>query len=248
MNMPGIAEIEIGQASARKFDLIEQKIDGSRHTYQNGKIVSDRGINRGVDRFPHLVKELAQLDIHCRGEVAIPDGNVLQLNAGLNWHKAKYYIFDLYSVNGIDFTKEGTLAQRKALETIIAKMNFTNILIPPKFGSFQEGWDHITSRGLEGLVLKNDNGGIYKIKHMKEFKAPIVGYEPGSRKGAFIVEWNGVKCRVSGTSEDYVRRARNMIAAGQQPCLEIEYLFKTPDGHPFQPRIRRIGTMEQLTS
>ncbi len=246
--MPGVAELTLEQIAHRKFDLIEQKIDGSRHTYQDGKIVSDRGIDRAKDRFPHIVRELKALNIHCRGEVAIPDGNVLQLNASVNWNRAKFYIFDLYSVNGLDFTKAGALAQRQALETIISKVNFTNILIPPKFASFDEGWDHIKANGLEGIILKNDNGAIFKIKHMKEAKVKIVGYEPGSTKGAFIVDWNGVQCRVSGTSTDYVQRCHNMIAQGQTPYLEIEYLFKTDDGHPFQPRIRRIGTIEQLTS
>ena len=247
--MPGVAELTLDQISHRRFDLIEQKIDGSRHTYQNGKIVSDRGIDRSKDRFPHIVKQLAELDIHCRGEVAIPDGNVLQLNASLNWHRAKFYIFDLYSVKGLDFSKAGVLQQRKALEAIVAhNPHLSNVLIPPKFASFGEGWDHIKANALEGIILKNDNGSIFKIKHMKELKAPIVGYEPGSTKGAFIVDWNGVQCRVSGTSADYVQRAHNMIARGEKPYLEIEYLFRTEDGHPFQPRIRRIGTLEQLTS
>jgi hypothetical protein len=245
--MPGVAEIELKYAANRKFDLIEQKIDGSRHTYQSGKLVSDRGINRAIDRFPHIAKELAALNIHCRGEVAIPDGNVLQLNSGLNWKHAKYYIFDLYSFGGLDFTKAGTLLQRQALEQIMLSKNLSHILIPPKFASVDEGWAHITQNNLEGLVMKMDNGQIYKTKFMKEAKVKITGHEQGSTKGAFIVDWNGVECRVSGTSMDYIQRAYNMIAQGQTPYLEIEYLFKTDDGHPFQPRIRRIGTLEQLS-
>lgn len=246
--MPGIDEITFKAAANRKFDLIEQKVDGSRHTYQNGRLVSDRGINRAIDRFPHIANELRVLNVHCRGEVAVPNGNVLQLNNSLNWHRAKYYIFDLYSVNGLDFTKVGAVAQREALETIISKMNFANILLPDRFGSFDEGWQHITKNALEGLVLKNDNGAMWKIKHMKEEKLRIIGHERGSTKGAFVLDRNGVRCRVSGTSEAFVQRAYDIVKAGGVPYAEIEYLFVTEDGHPYQPRLRRIGTLDMLKS
>lgn len=231
--------------------LIEAKIDGARHEWDGKNIISDRGIVRN-DRYPHIVKDLLTLGIKGRGEIAIPFGNVLVLNAKENWHKARFYLFDMYEHNGQDTRNANALENRHLLEKTLGMgtinhIGCPNLRIPFKFKDFQTGWNHVLKHDLEGLVMKDiGSSRQYKIKYRKEEKLPIVGFIPGAVKGCFQIERKGVVGGLSALSTAFVQQYNDMLAKGLQPYAEIEYLFLTDNGIPFQPRLRRLGTLQDL--
>jgi hypothetical protein len=101
---------------------------------------------------------------------------------------------------------------------------------------------------MEGLVGKNDQGVSYKIKWWKEAKWAIVGFEKGSMKGAFLVlnPVSGAVGKISALGADFIAAYDALVAAGEKPYAEFEYLYLTKNDIPFQPRLRRIDTEAAL--
>lgn len=243
--MPGMTLLPISEARKLKTDIIELKVDGSRITYKDGNIISDRDVNRNA-RYGHVLEELQEIDWIVRGEMAIPGGNILQLNKRENWHRAKFHIFDIYEFEGQDVTDLTPHEQHYLISSILNEYDFNHITQPRDFRTFDQGWEHVKKHGAEGLVLKTVEGVCWKVKMFKEEKLPIVGYAKGKTKGAFIIERHGVRSKVSGTSGDFVRAYNILQRQGKKAFVEIEYLFLTDDGIPYQPKLRRLGTLESL--
>lgn len=243
--MPGMTALEINVARAMSVPLIELKVDGTRITFDGNNIVSDRGVNRN-ERYPHILNELKQMGIVCRGEIALEGGNILQLNRKENWHKARYYIYDLYKVNGESTEGLSIVEKRNLIDEIVWKKSSEHITAPLTFQSFDDGWSYVTANMREGLVLKEEDGICWKVKRLTEEKLPIVSHVKGKAKGAFILNRNGMPCKVSGTSQKFVDAFHILKKKGLQAYAEIEYSFLTDDGIPYQPRLRRLGTLEML--
>jgi hypothetical protein len=232
-------------ASRKNVDLIEQKVDGSRLSFDGKNLISNRYVNRN-ERYEHVLNELKTIDWKIRGEIAIPNGNILQLNKKENWHKAHFYIFDLYEYSGEKIDQHSPKAVRKLIDKILNENNFQYITAPEKFSSFDEGWEFIKKNDLEGLVLKDFDGILWKIKAYKEEKLPIVGYENGKAKGAFLINREGVISKISGTAIHYVEAYHELLNMGKTPYVEIEYLLLSDNGIPFQPKLRRLSTLNNL--
>ncbi len=251
--MGDMIELKLEDSPEKVSDvLVEAKIDGARHTWDGKNIISDRGIVRN-DRFPHIVDELKRIPFVGRGEVAIPFGNVLLLNKKENWSKARFYMFDVYNWQGQNVRDSDAASNRHILETMAKTLgfgkNFFHLRIPFKFSDFQTGWAYVLKHSLEGLVLKELNGfRQFKVKYMKEIKVPIIGLEPGKAKGAFQILVNGTVGRCSALSVGHIQLYKDILAKGLPPYAEIEYLFMTDNGIPFQPRLRRIGTQQDLVT
>ena len=243
--MPDLIPLSIEEARKKTNCLVELKVDGTRITFKDHGLYSDRDIDR-TDRFGHVMEEVRTLNWCVRGEMAIPGGNVLQVNARKNWPRAKFHIFDLYDYNGQDIYYQGPFKRREILEEIMAKNNFMHLRLPMRFASVDEGWDFILRHDLEGIVLKDPFGNEFKVKQLKEEKLRILRHEPGKSKGAFIIVRDGVLGRVSGTSEGLVSQYHKLAGQGADVYAEIEYPFLTEDGLPYQPRLRRLGTPESL--
>jgi len=248
--MPGMKAISPQEAN-HKSGLCEVKVDGTRMTFDGHDIFSDRDINRS-DRFPHVAKALRKLNWQVRGEVALPHGNVLQINKKVNWDKALFYIFDLFEYNGQDLRGIDPEEARDRIGHILKKTGIGGtIVMPRKFKDFGEAWDYVLKQQkkgtyVEGVVLKPQSGNPFKIKYLVEEKLPIIGYEAGSLKGAFLIKRKGVVGKVSATSVGYVAQYKDMLAKGLKPYVEIEYQFLTDDGKPFQPRLRQLDTLKNL--
>lgn len=242
--MPGILCLPVDVAEKISGALFELKIDGSRITYQKGKMVSDRMVNRNA-RYPHILKELKKLNWHVRGEVALPGGNILQLSKRENWHCARFYVFDLFAIDGKSVEGASVQKRRKMLETLVKRAKFDCIEVPQKFDTFKQGWKHVKETGAEGLVIKEEDA-IWKVKLLKELKVPIVRHIEGKSKGAFLINCNGNISKVSGTSDSFVNHFHSLNKKGKKVFAEIEFPFLTDDGAPFQPRLRRVGTKEDL--
>jgi hypothetical protein len=243
--MGDMTAITEAQGRIWRGDLVELKVDGTRMTYKNGVLTSDRDINRN-ERYPHILQEVKMLNWRVRGEIALEGGNILQLNKSENWHRAKYYIFDLFEINGRPTAGMTAAAIRELIVQTISAAAFRHLTFPKSFSSFDEGWRHVVENDAEGLVLKERNGTCYKVKKLKEEKLRIVGHEAGKLKGKFLIERNGVTCGVSGTSVGFIDLYHRLVREGKVPYAEIEFPFLTEDGLPFQPRLRRIGTKEDL--
>ena len=242
--MPGIICLPVEIARTKKNALFELKIDGTRITYKKGSIHSDRMVNRNI-RYPHILKELKQLNWQVRGEVAIPGGNILRLSRRENWHKAKFFVFDLFEHNGKNLEHLSVFKRREMLEKLVKAGKFSHITIPPKFETFKKGWDYVVKNEAEGLVIK-ELDAIWKVKLLKEIKAPIIKHIPGKAKGAFLIKYNGNLSKVSGTSDLFVNQYFALLQRGKKIFAEIECPFLTDDGAPFQPRLRRVGTKDGL--
>jgi len=247
--MPGFTQLNETEASElhAKDLLIELKIDGSRHTWKNGQLISDREIVRN-ERYVHIAKVLAGYPgLAVRGEVALPNSNVLRLNRRESWPYAKYYLFDLYKQGKHDWSRSDLCERRERLEQLVKDIGSPHITIPQRFKSFNKGWNFVKDHDSEGLVLKSNYLGLYKCKSYKEAKCLIVGHIPGKLKGAFQISFKGHKAKVSAASVDYVKAYKRMTAQGKKVFAEIEYLLETDDGIPFQPALRRIGTKADLS-
>jgi len=240
--MPGMISLDIETARKRKFDLIELKIDGSRHTYDGKNLFSDRKIIRN-SRFPQIYEEVKKLNWSVRGEIAIPGGNVLELNKRENWPFAAFYIFDIFEFESVKMDFKIT-QKRKIIESILNSNRFEYLNIPLKFDSFDEGWKYVCKHNREGLVLKENSGICWKIKRYIEEKVPIVGYLEGKSHGSFFINRNGIVSKISATSMKFLGQYFILLNEGKTPYAEIEYLFLTSKGTPFQPKLRRIFTMK----
>lgn len=238
--------LPIDIAKKKSVDLYELKVDGSRMSFNGINMLSDRDIIRN-DRYPHIYEELKKLDWKIRGEVALGfQNNVLQLNKKENWPNANFYIFDLYEIGGVKIDQHSPSKVRNLIDKILKANNFKYIKAPKRFKSFQEGWVYVNKYKCEGVVLKDFDGVCWKVKRYTEEKLPIVGYEKGKAKGAFLINRNGVISKVSGTAICYVEAYFQLLKMGETPYVEIEYSFLTDEGKPFQPKLRRVGTLKNL--
>jgi ATP-dependent DNA ligase len=76
-----------------------------------------------------------------------------------------------------------------------------------------------------------------KIKRRRCIDVEILSHEIGSTKGTFIIKMpSGVEARVSGTSEDIVK----FYNEHKPKKMEINYMYLTPSGFPFQPTFSKF--------
>jgi ATP-dependent DNA ligase len=231
----------------------EVKIDGSRHTWDGQHLISERGIDR-ANRFPHVVADLQKLaggSFRGRMEIAVPYKTVLDLNASENWGAARGYIFEINELLGKDWKQAPAEDVRAKLEELFPRGTtpLANLRIPFVFKTFDEAWAYITAKKLEGVVIKpsGKRGGEIKVKLLEEAKLEVIGHEAGAQKGAFLVRCpNGNTGKVSALSVAFIAQYQKMLADKLTPYLEIEFPFYTKNGIPFQPRLRRMGTLAEL--
>ena len=243
--MPNFKEITYEEAKHLNNGsyLMESKIDGCCMSWKNTsqQLVSERGCVRN-DRFPQIVKDLKALNKDVQGEVAIPFGNVLDLNSQ-SYHKADFYVFDPLAIDDDPETK-----RRELVRILRSNKGLTHLKIPFRWKNFEKAWRWVKKHEVEGLVFKSLLGSTdYKLKDWKEAKLKIVGHIAGKQKGSFqILNANGSVSGISATSVGYVDRYKQLIIAGKEPWIELEYLFLTCDGKPFQPRIRRLDEKSEI--
>lgn len=245
--MPAFTELKPEEAKKNSnADLVELKQDGCCMNWDGTEFKSERGIERS-DRFPQIIDDLQQIDAVVQGEVAVPGGNVLQVNTKINWPKARFYLFDVTEWKGKDMIGNDVRDNRRIINQIL-RSRFKHLRSCREFDTFQAGWDFVLKQKYaEGLILKSDVGKSFKVKYLKEVKVPIVGFEPGSVKGAFLIQMpTGEVGKVSGTSVDFVAKRDKIVAAGDIPFAEIEYQFLTDNGIPFQPRLRNVDVLANL--
>lgn len=229
MEKQNFKEMKIDEALNLDFNNISLKRDGLLLHWVDKQLISNRDCIRN-DRFPHIAKLLNKFEIdNVIGEVYIPNGNIFNITSKVNWRNARYMIFDIKTSQSIE-------QKRQIIREIVKRINSPSITEPLYFATIREGWAYVVENNGEGLVAKDSNFEIYKIKKLNEAKARIVGYEKGLQKGAFILENGG---KVSATSEAFVEKYRR-LSNGNEVYADIRYQFMTPDGKLFQPRLMDI--------
>lgn len=245
-------EMDLEFAKKRNWNnhSVELKLDGFRAFFIKGDLFSEREVKRN-DRFPHIIEALKEADCVLDGEIAIDEkSTVFDVSRKENWHKAKYYIFDIVELNGEDLRKLSLKQRHDILLDFLLNISSKSLTLPRTFDSFKDGWDYVIKNNLEGLVIKDLNstypkGNIFKktesrywrkLKNWQETKLEIVGHEAGSTKGAFVCE-NDI--RISALSPQMVIEWQDMKQFGKV-YGEIAYLRKTEDGKLFQPILKRL--------
>lgn len=241
MLLLGLNKISLENALRLNFDLIEEKIDGHFFHWNGKDLLSKRKVKRN-ERFPHLVESLRKIfpEGEIYGEVAIENGTVYDIARSENWNKALFYPFliERYRFN--------LVKNRELLESIAKDVNNKNIKLPKKFKNVDEGYKYVKENGGEGLVLKTNDGILFKLKTFKEKKCRILDYNPMNGKGSFEIEFENNVAAVSATSQIYINAYEYLRKENKQIFAEIEYMYVGPEGKPIQPRLRRLGTLEDL--
>lgn len=190
---------------------LTQKLNGTRATYINGKLISRQGIEfKGLE---HIIEELSNY-----GEDYIFDGELIRKNVdGLSDNEnftigtgiinsdeedkscIEFVIFDM--VDKFDFLMRGKSKQdyriRRSMLNVIAEdcRNCDSVRVVPViyYGSDPHMIDHYLeyaeSMGWEGLMLNKNapyvckrTTDLIKIKKFKYSDLKIVGYEEGTNK------------------------------------------------------------------
>jgi len=241
---PEAIKIVQGYGQGNYFDnswVFERKYDGSRHIVINGDIVSKREICRN-DRFNHIAMAFKDIKGVFDCEIYIPNGTILDLNASINWSRAKCCVFDVLEYNGINY-KNKPLCERKQLLSELFS-NSDLIHTPIEWSDYNKAWSVVKLDKLEGLIAKKlsskyeykRSSSWNKIKLKNCIDVDIIGHEAGKGHGTFIIKLpNGVEARLSGTSMGIVSQYKN----GKTKC-EINYMYFTNSGIPFQPTFNKF--------
>lgn len=237
-----------------KFEL---KLDGFRCLYQDGKLLSERGITQN-HKFPHIESALSKLDAVLDGEVALDGGTIHEVNRKENWSKAKYYVFDLLEWLGDDLRDMPLVQRQNLLSRIVAELDNPSIEFVREFEGFEEGWEYVVENGCEGLIAKHKFSAYprteilldevrskmwLKIKHKKErvFVMERFDNHEDDTGITFTDGFHRFSCR--GENSDI---AKQILAEDGKIRVEVQYLYETEDGHLFQPVVKRVGKVESV--
>lgn len=244
-------DMKIGEALnlMGKDNSIELKADGSRQFAVNGRLFSEREIDN-TKKFSQISDALKGINASIDGEIILNwKSTVFDVNKKENWRKCVYIVFDILELNGKDLRNKTLKERQKLLENLVGFINSPFVQFIPKFPEIDVAWEYITNNSMEGIVIKDNNSSYpnlelfkekrvkswIKVKHFKEGKEKIIGYENGSVKGAFLLE-NGSK--ISALSESVVNIYKSY---SDIPLFaEFDYLQKTKDNSYFQPILKHI--------
>lgn len=244
---------EVTDNPARIFEI---KVDGCRGIYFDGKLFTERKIDRS-ERFAHIVNILKNHNVVLDGEIYSsskdkPFGDLFLLNSRKGWSSARYCIFDILELGGEDLTFKPLWERKQILREFVRKLDTSLIHTPISFSRIDLAWNFVNTYNAEGLVSKDLNSVYFrssdifeerrtdawtKIKNIKEEKEEVIGFEKGSVKGSFILK-NG--SRISSLSPDFEKEYNKLKEAMKNVIAEFTYLNKTPKGAYFQPCLKRL--------
>ena len=224
--------------------ICEQKMDGTRTFWREGKLVSPERDTFKSDRFIYIFKELEGINATLDGEIYCPKGTLFDVTSRVNWSICKFAVFDIMEVNGVDLRKQPLYIRQGWLKRILESKQFKYVHLVRQFNIPSRAWEMIKKQQLEGLIFKNPEGEYeekrsknwLKCKNFQEAVIEIIGYQPGKGKGSFIFS-NGGGC--STLSMDYVE-IYNKLKENGKVFAEIDYLYKTKNNKYFQPILKKL--------
>jgi len=228
----------------------EIKFDGVRNfcIIKKGEVVgllNRLGHNR-IDRFEHFKKDrFGDFDLVLDGEVVVINEDYITrlplVNSSENWSKAKFIVFDILSLNGVDTTIL-TYSKRRILLCELFS-NFINedknFALSPMFDDLKI-WEVVKTRDLEGLIAKRLNSkylGVrsdswVKLKNWKNITKKVEKYEITENNGFVIyvnVNQNHLqKVVVNGINEN--RYIKENFDRGKEVYVDLRYLHEEDIG------------------
>lgn len=229
----------------------ELKLDGFRCLY-NGTMLSERGISQD-HKFPHISRVLSGREVVLDGECCLIGGTIHDINKSVNWSKAVYVVFDIMRLNGKDLNHLPLETRQGILRSYVAEVGSPFVVFVPKFQDFEEGWAWVEQNCAEGLIAKHKSSTYaqtsellkevrsklwWKVKHKKEAEFVMSKWENHQDGGDGLTFTDGFH-RFSVRGEN-ATLARQLLADHGKVKVEVQYLYKTADGHLFQPVIKRV--------
>lgn len=232
----------VEEAEQLKGWIVEQKLDGTRTIFKEGRLISPERQTFKNDRFGQILGDLKGVNAILDGEIYLPNGTIHSVNSKENWAKCRFAVFDVLEFDGRDLTSLPLFERQKFIPKVVNGKLYVEEV--KRFNSVKDGWKEIIKQDLEGLVVKNPDGRYedkrsrnwIKVKNYHEAVIEITGYEAGSDKGAFILSNGG---RMSALSKDKVEEYHELKKKGRV-FAELEYLTMTSSGKFFQPILKRL--------
>lgn len=230
----------------------EAKLDGFRCLYDGRSMLSERAIAQD-HKFPHISRVLNGRGVVLDGECCLMGGTIHDINKSENWPRAVYVVFDMLSRGGEDLTAKPLSERQEILKAWIAELGSPFVVFVPKFATFEEGWAWVEATSAEGLIAKHKSSAYaqtpellkevrsklwWKVKHKKEAEFVMSRWENHQDGGDGLTFTDGFH-RFSVRGEN-ATLARQLLALHGKVKVEVQYLYKTADGHLFQPVIKRV--------
>ena len=238
--------------------VAEEKYDGDRIRLRvKGGYISLHN-KKGTDvtfRYPEFSIRTDLPDCFLDGEMCVMKNGVSAFNDGIafrthckdpakiraymDMYPVTYVAFDVLELNGTDTTHMPLHQRRNMLEDNF-DCRFGNIIISEMFTDIQKGWDKVTSKGGEGLILKDLNSLYHenkrhsawrKVKDVKEVDLRFTKYETHNM-GITLENDEGIRVVVNGAQAQEVAQ---IVDTTGSVTGAIRHLGQTETGKYRQP-------------
>lgn len=255
---------------------IELKYDGTRHfltsTETEVKLHNKRGKEK-TRHFPDITDEITipkgtvldgetivTDDLHPHGNKNVlhsRDGGqpVIRKNGGknfkqkmkMNQYPATFVAFDVLKYKG-ESTRDMPIEERRELLKDIVNGLSECVKISKRFDEFNEGWQQVIDKKMEGLILKRPEsrypegrtGTWQKVKNIKDTIITARDYEKHD-KGITVIgedeQADDHRFTVNGRVSEKVRQE---IEESENAEIEVSYLERSKNGKLREPRYKRI--------
>jgi len=236
--------------------IFEQKLDGIRCMSLQGVLRNRKSatnqLNRSIsDNFPEIEPlanavldgEVVSSNVYeVVGRANLDDRFRINLLSKLN--PARFVVFDILELDGVDLRGIPLLERRKILEE--AGELGKNVELIQQYEDGKRLWQEVGEKGGEGVVAKRKNSPYagkrtwdwIKVKHFKEVVVPITRYEFTGAGGfvIFVQLENGEEQKVVVNSIDLQSR----IVKNPDLKAEIQFLEISKNGKLRHPSIKRL--------
>ena len=243
--------------------IAEIKEDGDRVRLKASKfgqaVMSNR---RGKDvSFVYPDLHHVQGDFLIDGEMCVMKNGISDFNDGITHrshckdpikimnaikdYPVTYVVFDILELNGEDLRHRPLSERKKILESLKLNEKYPNIMESEYTFDIMEVWDDITTKGGEGIVLKDINSSYQedkrsanwkKVKDIKEVDLTFNKYELHPR-GITLENDDSIRCVCNGAQATPVQKA---IDDNGEVIVTIRHLGKTDAGKYRQPTFMKL--------
>jgi bifunctional non-homologous end joining protein LigD len=250
-----IADRELEGLLADPWHVAQQKLDGDRilvHVHGRGKAVATNRNGQVSKANPGLPYFLAHLEDAAPGTIV--DGELVPVVG--KGHA--YWLFDLLAHGDEDLREHGYMERYQRLvalrETIAPKARIHVVPVAVTEEEKRALHARLLEQGAEGVVFKRldapyrpgrPSSGGAQLKHKFTKTADV--FLTANAGNAYTMAVLDAKMKVrevgnvfGGTTNAMRKELDALLAAGERPVAEVEYLYATDDDKLFQARIRRL--------
>ena len=229
--------------------------------------LSNRRGNDVTSKYPEFNVEANLPDMFIDGEMCVLDKNeISQFNAGISFrshcknqdtirskmgeYPVTFVMFDILECDGEDLREKTTTERREILEVTDIPYHVNNTKIVEQATTPEEIiglWDHVTSLGGEGLILKDKSAPYKEGKRVaswlkvKDVHEQVLTFRTYTRHNAGIrVETkDGIAITVNGTQAEPIAEELNVKG---ETKIEIRHLGYSEESNRFRQPVffRRV--------